>query len=304
MYDPSIMHHDAGVYRYLYLFDSPRWLCRDCASPTMSLYNSPFTSHLNTNYVPSDSEVLEIRARLVEPADELARIDARIEEMEIALVQLKEERALLKTPIDAHRALISPIRRIPQDVLIGIFLACLPSEHHALIDPAEAPLLLGHCRHWRGVAYSTPMLWSTVHIPWPEFCEAPNILLRLEKIVEEWLTRSAACSLTVSLFDSTSRFDPDDPLMHPPRTPNPSIFSAPVPPDTHRRPGLISRTPTARFRGPATAPESRDTMSRTYSGSPKYIPDPHSDGRCNTCGGIDRSSFTSTALVAANESSS
>ncbi|KAF7374648.1 hypothetical protein MSAN_00349700 [Mycena sanguinolenta] len=130
----------------------------------MSLANSPFVNRLNTNYVPSDSEVLQIRALLMEPADALARLDARIEEIEIALEQLKGQRALLNTPIDAHRAFTSPIRRIPQDVLIGIFRACLPSEHDALIDPAEAPLLLGHIsRHWRSIAYSTPMLWSTIH---------------------------------------------------------------------------------------------------------------------------------------------
>ncbi|KAJ7238564.1 hypothetical protein B0H12DRAFT_1025597, partial [Mycena haematopus] len=126
----------------------------------MSLHNSPFAHRLNTNYVPSDSEISEIRAVLLDPENELAHIDARIEEMEIALAQLKEQRALLKGPIDAHRALISPLRRVPEDVLIEIFLLCLPSEHNALIDPAEAPLVLGRiCRHWRSVAYSAPRLW-------------------------------------------------------------------------------------------------------------------------------------------------
>ncbi|KAJ6512974.1 hypothetical protein C8R45DRAFT_961982 [Mycena sanguinolenta] len=177
----------------------------------MSLDNSPFISRLDTNYVPSDSEVLEIRALLLEPVHELARIDARIEEIELALEQLKEQRALLKTPIDAHRALISPIRRIPQDVLIEIFRACLPSEHDALIDFAEAPLLLSRiCRHWRNVAYSTPMLWSAIHIPSPDSLDTPsNFLARLEKIVEEWLKRSATCFLSVSLFDPIVRLLPE-----------------------------------------------------------------------------------------------
>ncbi|KAF8176670.1 hypothetical protein K438DRAFT_1485893, partial [Mycena galopus ATCC 62051] len=71
----------------------------------------------------------------------------------------KEQRASLKRPIDAHRAVISPMRRVPHDVLVEICISCLPS-HNALIDPAEAPLILGRiCRHWRSVAYSTPTLW-------------------------------------------------------------------------------------------------------------------------------------------------
>ncbi|KAJ6515639.1 hypothetical protein C8R45DRAFT_957188 [Mycena sanguinolenta] len=178
----------------------------------MFLVDSPFANRLNTNYVPSDSEILEIRALLVGPTDELARIDARIIEMEIALGQLKERRALLKGPIDAHRALISSIRRLPHDILLDIFFACLPSEHNAVIDPAEAPLVLGRiCRHWRSVAYSTPMLWSSLHIPALDYLHAPpNLLWGLQRAVGAWLDRSGTCPLSVSLFDRVNRFTPND----------------------------------------------------------------------------------------------
>ncbi|KAF7346509.1 hypothetical protein MSAN_01879000 [Mycena sanguinolenta] len=175
----------------------------------MTLADSPFTDRLNTNYVPSHSEILQIRALLVEPLGEIARIDAQIEEMELALTELKAKRASLQRPIDAHRALASPMRLIPHDVLLEIFFACLPSEHNALIDPAEAPLLLGRiCRHWRSVAYSAPMLWSSIHIPSLDYHNTPpNILLGLQKFVEAWLERSATCPLSVSLSDSSVEFD-------------------------------------------------------------------------------------------------
>ncbi|KAJ7364915.1 hypothetical protein DFH08DRAFT_840311 [Mycena albidolilacea] len=168
-----------------------------------SLTDSPFADRLNTNYIPSDSEIVEIRTLLADPADELARVEAQIEQMEIALSQLKELYASLKTPIDAHRALISPMRCIPQDVLLAIFSSCLPSEHNALIDPAEAPLLLGRiCRHWRDVTYSTPILWSSIHIPCLGYLHAPPTMISgLERTVETWLERSSACPLSVSVFD-------------------------------------------------------------------------------------------------------
>ncbi|KAJ6463491.1 hypothetical protein C8R45DRAFT_1025944 [Mycena sanguinolenta] len=174
----------------------------------MFLDGSPFVNRLNTNYIPSDSEALEISALLLDPEDELARIDARIEELEITLQQLKEQRASFKAPIDAHRALISPMRRIPHDVLLEIFCACLPSEHNALIDSAEAPLVLGRiCKHWRSIAYLTPILWSTIHIPSLNYTHTPSkICSRLETIVEEWLKRSAICPLSVSFFDYTNHF--------------------------------------------------------------------------------------------------
>ncbi|KAF7346507.1 hypothetical protein MSAN_01878800 [Mycena sanguinolenta] len=175
----------------------------------MSLADSPFTDRLNTNYAPSHSEILLIRSLLVDPLEEIARIDAQIEEMELALAELKEKRASLQRPIDAHRALISPMRLTHRDILLEIFFACLPSVHNALIDPAEAPLLLGRiCRHWRSVAYSAPMLWSSIHIPPLDYLNTPpHIRRRFETIIQAWFDRSATCPLSVSLYDFTNRVE-------------------------------------------------------------------------------------------------
>ncbi|KAJ6512767.1 hypothetical protein C8R45DRAFT_787949, partial [Mycena sanguinolenta] len=85
-----------------------------------------FVDRLNTKCVLSDSEILDIRVLLMAPENELVHIDARIEDMHIALAQPKEQHASLKKPINAHRALLSSIRRIPQAVIVEIFLSCLP----------------------------------------------------------------------------------------------------------------------------------------------------------------------------------
>ncbi|KAJ7845374.1 hypothetical protein B0H14DRAFT_974879 [Mycena olivaceomarginata] len=105
-----------------------------------------------------------------------------------------------------------PLRRIPQDILLAIF----PSEHNTLIDPAEAPLLLGRiCRHWRDVVYTTPTLWSSIHIPCLDYIRAPsNMILGLERTVEVWLERSSACPLSFSVFD-TSNYSIMDLKKHP-----------------------------------------------------------------------------------------
>ncbi|KAJ7143555.1 hypothetical protein C8R43DRAFT_891542, partial [Mycena crocata] len=66
--------------------------------------------------------------------------------------RLTVKRTTLEGGIDAHTALLFPMRRAPRDILQEIFLACLPTTHNALIDPSEAPLLLGHiCSHWHAV---------------------------------------------------------------------------------------------------------------------------------------------------------
>ncbi|KAJ6508384.1 hypothetical protein C8R45DRAFT_967225 [Mycena sanguinolenta] len=104
------------------------------------------------------------------------------------------------------------MRLIPQEILQEIFISCLSTKHNALIDHNEAPLLLGRvCRYWRSVAYhSTPMLWSSIHIPLSGYLNAPpNVLLELERFIGAWLERSATCPLSVSLFYLNNRHTPE-----------------------------------------------------------------------------------------------
>ncbi|THU96186.1 hypothetical protein K435DRAFT_664899, partial [Dendrothele bispora CBS 962.96] len=68
--------------------------------------SSRFQSVLHTNHVPSPSEITEIRDLLRAPEQELMQIDAEI-------AKLQSRRVILDTFVAAHRALLSPIRRIP-----------------------------------------------------------------------------------------------------------------------------------------------------------------------------------------------
>jgi hypothetical protein len=166
--------------------------------------DSPLADKLHTNYVPSDAELELLLAFLVEPKNELARIDAQINELMV-------ERSSLSATIDAHKALISPMRRVPEDILCEVFIACLPTAHNALIDADEAPMLLGRIfRHWRAVAYSTPRLWASLHVP--VVCPSRNsqnsqsLLDELEKAVEAWLDLPFInCSLPPTRLSCSSR---------------------------------------------------------------------------------------------------
>ncbi|KAJ7143562.1 hypothetical protein C8R43DRAFT_1237889 [Mycena crocata] len=162
------------------------------------LLPSTFTSRLNTNYVPSDSEIEEIRAALAEPLQQLAVLDERIAQMQAALDAVIAERASLKDEINLHKALISPFRRIPQDILEEIFISCLPIRHNALVNAREAPLLLGHvCSYWRAVSHSMPMLWTSLHIPWAT--PAPDSIPKFAEMIRAWLGRSANSQLSLSI---------------------------------------------------------------------------------------------------------
>ncbi|KAK7007977.1 hypothetical protein R3P38DRAFT_3026851 [Favolaschia claudopus] len=173
-------------------------------SPTTILSESPspFADKLRTNYVPSDPEIADIR-RLVHSesvwAQDISRMDEEIQEMQLALDQLKAKQAALKETFDAHRALISPLRLTPDDILREIFMACLPTLHNALMDANQAPLIFGRiCRRWRVVAHSTPMLWSSVYVPLTT--SADISISAISAALKRWLERSGSRPLDISLY--------------------------------------------------------------------------------------------------------
>ncbi|KAK6977582.1 hypothetical protein R3P38DRAFT_3123687 [Favolaschia claudopus] len=156
-----------------------------------ALSESPFHGILNTNYIPTDAGIAQIHGHLALHETELARVEAFIEKL-----TLKRNR--MKTYIDAHRALTSYPRRLPPEILQQIFVWCLPRNHNAVMDVAEAPLLLGRiCSRWRSVAFSTPELWDSLHISvvFTLFNEAKIA----HAAINDWLTRAAPRPLSLSI---------------------------------------------------------------------------------------------------------
>ncbi|KAJ7842731.1 hypothetical protein B0H14DRAFT_2780339 [Mycena olivaceomarginata] len=138
---------------------------------------SPFQDILHTNAVPTDAECDSIHALLRGPRKE---------------VVASQKRAKLEEFIDAHLALVSPFRRLPDDIVRAIFLATLPLTRNW-------PLLLGRvCRSWRALALTTPRLWASMHIVVPD----PSQLELLTQKVAVWLDRSGAVPLDISLVYS------------------------------------------------------------------------------------------------------
>ena len=160
--------------------------------------SSPFASRLDTNYVATDSESLEIQNLLQIPT-------SRLEELSTQLQELRNEQSSLRLFISKHRALISLIRKLPIDILQEIFIACLPTANNAVMSRLEPPILLTQiCSSWRNVAHATPQLWNSLHIaiPCSENFSSMTVeqhIDRRSKAIQEWLSRSAAYPLDISL---------------------------------------------------------------------------------------------------------
>ena len=167
------------------------------------------------NYVPSDTERREIFCILQEPQARLAKMDDEIERMQAALEEMKRQRDGLSQYIDHYRALTSPIRRLPKEILLEIFVHCLPKEHNAYMSSHEAPLLLGRiCSSWRSISLSAPRLWTTIYVPVPrtdmypwqviakaEYIVALKRMVRLRTVaLQEWFIRSGSLPVDISFI--------------------------------------------------------------------------------------------------------
>lgn len=173
---------------------------------------SPFASVIGTNHAPSSAELDQLKDLLVEPQHELESLQSEISCLQMLLDALQGEKNQVETYIEAHRTLMSPIRRIPSETLGEIFMYCLPSDTQpfSVRDMKQAPLLITTiCRHWRRVSIDTPMLWSSLHIHLP-YRLSEEVAFRRITGVNLWLERSATLPISVSLH-GCSRYRDDSP---------------------------------------------------------------------------------------------
>ena len=135
-------------------------------SKDTSLIDSfPFSSYLDSNYIPSDEEVVEIKNFLIQPREQLEQMRTEIARLHAELSSVKSTYDSLYHQFNSCASLITLPRRVPDDVLEEIFYQSLPTDRNALLDNKAAPLIFTRiCRQWRQVAFASPRLWSTIHI--------------------------------------------------------------------------------------------------------------------------------------------
>ena len=99
--------------------------------PELSAYCFPvcIDSLLGTNKIPSHTERRSILDGLIGPEKKLQELRAEVEKMEEQLQCLMRNEEDLALKIAPYQELLSPFRRMPDDILKEIFIACLPDEY-------------------------------------------------------------------------------------------------------------------------------------------------------------------------------
>ena len=185
-----------------------------------------FADLLKNNEAPSDAIIQEVSELCAIARNDLRQIDAEIQ-------RLQEKRSVIRKSIDSYTTILSPIRRLPTDILREIFYQCLHSTRNPIMSAAEAPMLLTQvCSLWRSVALTSPDIWAELHIPHPGSPETSlhykrlteraredlqqtfsKVMGRRCQIVKEWLERSGSCFLSLSIsyphYDDFGSYNPE-----------------------------------------------------------------------------------------------
>ncbi|KAF7336958.1 hypothetical protein MVEN_02132200 [Mycena venus] len=178
--------------------------CWHCGAPstcaaTPEIARTPsldFTRLLTSNDVPLDSEIPFICDIISEGQASVDALNVQIDNFQRALAQVVCKRDAITERIRQHRAIVSPIRHIPSELICEILALTLPGDNGGKIN-RRPPWHFGHiCRPWRLAALGNPSFWSSIIIPSlsPRFDE-PHPLLPM---IETQLSRSASALLTVS----------------------------------------------------------------------------------------------------------
>ncbi|KAJ8088370.1 hypothetical protein PM082_022443 [Marasmius tenuissimus] len=165
---------------------------------------------------PSSDSSETITQHLPAIQSDIARLDAEITLLKSSLTLLENHRDRLQRSIVKGRALIPPsVHRLPNELLSHIFTSIcskypgseltFTSERQKKGHLPPPSLLSTVCHSWRGIALSTPSLWSTVFFvltPYRYPGEAGAD--RLRRRTEMFMNRARTHPLTITFWSMGS----------------------------------------------------------------------------------------------------
>lgn len=206
-------------------------ICAKCGhvlATDIQVPSFPVPDLIHEPRVPSQSEASLIRRTLSGVHADISCLDDEIKRFQETTQELLRVREILSNYAKENEAILTPIERLPPEILSEIFLRLLPptwgSESNLMV-PRKVVMLPGQiCRRWRKVALSTPKLYTSITIG----REHGSVELEVA-LIKVWLARSGNLPLsldyTLFLTRPITDFHPaiDEALPHSDRWKNVSL---------------------------------------------------------------------------------
>ncbi|KAF6743264.1 hypothetical protein DFP72DRAFT_1080464 [Ephemerocybe angulata] len=171
--------------------------------------HSQLLGRIGTNYVPDAEEVAVLKSLVRIREDTIQSMDTRIQELQDELASLNLKRARHIQAVEDYRALNSPIKQIPDDILTNILLSLLPNlqtENGPKMSSKHPAVVASHVsRGWRSLALGTPLLWSFIDVEIPmapytfslpsEWLEYVARVQEYKDAVEAWISSPSVAAV-------------------------------------------------------------------------------------------------------------
>jgi hypothetical protein len=182
-----------------------------------NLYDSSNEALLRSNVPATPLHIQSLHHNLKSALVELSKLDERILRIKSLLNHAEEHRSHLEKVVDDYRALVSPIRHLPYEVIREIFhhlVNCDPVVAHPATKLINGPWSLSHvCSLWRAVCLATPSLWSRIFFEYrridskgPLQWFAPT---GMSEIVDEGIRRAGRNTLCITITSDDEEMDED-----------------------------------------------------------------------------------------------
>ncbi|KAF9028341.1 hypothetical protein BDZ89DRAFT_1066152 [Hymenopellis radicata] len=127
--------------------------------------SQPLTWFARDNLPISDTDAQFVKEEILTAAlGNLADVDSRLEELRAEMLGMTAERNRWQETVDHCRGALSPLRRLPSEVL-GEMFQIFCSQTDNIVDILDGPWLLSHvCSLWRRIVLSTPSLWTHIAV--------------------------------------------------------------------------------------------------------------------------------------------
>ncbi|KAJ7905219.1 hypothetical protein B0H13DRAFT_1716751 [Mycena leptocephala] len=152
---------------------------------------------LETNDSPNDAEIPVVQDCITSGRRRVDAVNAQIDLLRAKLDQLVAERDVISEHVQQYTAVLSPIRRVPPELICEVFAWTLPCIRRVAGEAVnQPPWYLGHIsRPWRDIALAYPTLWSSITVPYSRLY--PHQSTPTLASVETQLLRSANAPLVV-----------------------------------------------------------------------------------------------------------
>ncbi|KAJ7888851.1 hypothetical protein B0H13DRAFT_2041980 [Mycena leptocephala] len=179
--------------------------CTKCGFSLLHIAFIPTSPHpeLLVSGIPSSSEAAAIQTAIDTANQNIRAIEGEMERLGRALNEHSARRRELQEFCLKQRSVLSPLRKLPNDLLVEIFLLC--REEFGYVELRHDPrwMITRVCGTWREVAVSTPRLWVEIEVfPWSRRYTSDRCLLLLLSQQIQW---SGALPLSLQ-WDLSSEF--------------------------------------------------------------------------------------------------